>query len=68
VVDQNLIPFNKRNAVFQLNCAPNRDGLMDENIINRLSEIGKAWTPPPTLNHIPDSWKDWPVPTLKSNK
>ena len=68
VVDQNLIPFNKRNAVFQLNCAPNRDGLMDENIINRLTEIGKTWTPPPPLNHIPDSWKNWPVPTLKSNK
>ena len=62
IVDEQLIPFNKRNTVFQLNCAPNRDGLMDDNVVARLAEVGKAWTPPPPLDHIPDSWKDWPVP------
>ena len=62
IVDEQLIPYNKRNTVFQLNCAPNRDGLMDDNVVKRLAEVGKAWTPPPPLERIPDSWKDWPVP------
>jgi hypothetical protein len=63
IVKKNLIPFNRRNVVFQLNCAPNRDGLMDDNVVARLAEVGKAWTPPAPLDHIPDSWKDWPVPS-----
>lgn len=62
VVDENLIPFNKRNIVFQLNCPPNRDGLIDDNMVSRLAEVGKAWTPPAPLTTVPDSWKDWPTP------
>ena len=62
IVNQNLIPLNKRNMVFQLNCAPNRDGLMDDNVVQRLAEVGKAWSPPPPLTEIPESWKDWPLP------
>lgn len=62
IVNQQLVPFNRRNVVFQLNCAPNPDGLMDENVLARLADVGKAWTPPPPLDHIPDTWKDWPVP------
>ena len=63
IVNERLVPYNLRNVIFQLNCAPNRDGLMDENVVTRLAEVGKAWTPPPPLEHIPDSWKDWPVPS-----
>ena len=62
IVNQNLIPDNKRNVVFQLNCAPNRDGLMDDNIVARLAEVGKAWVPPAPLGTVPDSWKNWPIP------
>ena len=62
IVHEKLIPLNQRNIVFQLNCAPNREGLMDDNVVARLAEVGKAWTPPPPLDHVPDSWKDWPVP------
>ena len=62
IVKDNLIPDNQRNVVFQLNCAPNRDGLFDENVLARLAEVGKAWGPPPPLAAIPDSWKNWPVP------
>jgi alpha-L-fucosidase len=65
IVNKNLIPFNKRNVVFQLNCAPNRDGLMDSNVVSRLAEVGRVWTPPPPLQTIPASWKDWPVPGVK---
>jgi len=63
IVDEHLVPFNARNVVFQLNCAPNRDGLMDDNVVSRLAEVGLMWSPPPPLEHIPDSWKDWPVPS-----
>lgn len=62
IVQKNLIPDNARNVVFQLNCAPNRDGLMDRNVVDRLAEVGKAWTPPPPKTAIPDSWQNWPVP------
>ncbi len=63
IVNQNLIPANRRNVVFQLNCAPNRDGLMDRNVVARLAETGRAWTPPPPLESTPESWKNWPVPS-----
>jgi alpha-L-fucosidase len=62
VVNENLVPLNKANKVFQLNCAPNRDGLMDDNVMLRLQEIGRNWTPPSPLGKVPDSWRDWPVP------
>ena len=62
IVNQNLMPDNKRNIVFQLNCAPNREGLMDDNVVARMAEVGKAWTSPPPLEQVPASWKNWPVP------
>ena len=58
-----LRDFSRRSLVFQLNCAPNRDGLMDSNVVARLAEVGKAWTPPPPLETVPASWNDWPVPS-----
>jgi len=63
IVNQNLVPDNKRNVVFQLNCAPNRDGLMDDNVVSRMAEVGKAWVRPEPLKIVPDSWKNWPVPS-----
>ena len=63
VINKNLIPDNQRNIIFQLNCAPNRDGLMDSNVVERLAEIGKTWTAPQPLTKIPNSWKNWPVPS-----
>ena len=62
IVKEHLIPDNRRNMVFQLNCAPNRDGLFDDNVLARLAEVGKAWSPPPPLEVIPESWSHWPVP------
>ncbi len=35
--------MKKRNCNFLLNCAPNRDGLMDDNVLNRLAEVGKEY-------------------------
>jgi hypothetical protein len=62
VIEENLKPLNNRNGVFILNCAPNRDGLMDDNVVLRLAEIGAAWTPPEPLTAVPDSWHNWPTP------
>ena len=62
IVNKNLIPDNKCNLVFLLNCAPNRYGLMDDNVVARMAEVGKAWFPPEPLKVVPDSWKNWPVP------
>jgi hypothetical protein len=62
IVKDQLLPSAARNMVFQLNCAPNRDGLFDENVLARLAEVGKAWSPPPPLEIVPESWKNWPVP------
>ena len=68
IVNQQIIPFNKRDVVFQLNCAPNRDGLMDDNVVARLAEVGKAWTKPAPMDSIPTSWLNWPVPALPQAK
>jgi len=42
--------------------------LMEDNVVKRLAEVGRAWTPPPLLAPIPKSWKDWPVPAANSGK
>ena len=43
IVDKHLKILDKRNCNFLLNCAPNRDGLMDDNVVKRLAEVGKAY-------------------------
>jgi alpha-L-fucosidase len=44
IVNKRLKVLENRNCNFLLNCAPNRDGLMDENVVNRLAEAGKFQT------------------------
>jgi alpha-L-fucosidase len=43
MVNENIIPFNNAYCNFILNVAPNRDGLLDDNAIAALKEIGKQW-------------------------
>jgi alpha-L-fucosidase len=45
IVNRHLAILKKRNCNFLLNCAPNRDGLMDENVVNRLAEVGAMYRP-----------------------
>jgi alpha-L-fucosidase len=45
VVDDHLKLLEPRYTNFILNCPPNRDGKMDDAIVSRLAEIGKAWSP-----------------------
>jgi alpha-L-fucosidase len=46
IVDEWLRPFNDNHCNLILNCAPNRDGLFDENVLERLAGIGKLWSNP----------------------
>ncbi len=43
IVNRHLAILKKRNCNFLLNCAPNRNGLMDDNVVNRLAEVGKEY-------------------------
>jgi alpha-L-fucosidase len=40
-----LADLEPKYTSFILNCPPNRDGLLDTNIVNRLAEVGAAWSP-----------------------
>jgi alpha-L-fucosidase len=57
LVRDNLELFNKAYCNLILNVAPNRDGLMDENALAALNEIGRLWnddtpsTPLPPFDH-----------------
>ena len=46
IVDEWLRPFNDNHCNLILNCAPNRDGLFDTNVVERLAEIGRLWQYP----------------------
>lgn len=40
-----LADLEPKYTSFVLNCPPNRDGVLDANIVNRLSQVGAAWSP-----------------------
>lgn len=44
IVDEWLQPFNRSHCNLILNAAPNRDGLLDDNVVTRLAEIGRTWS------------------------
>ena len=43
IVEENLIPLNNAHCNFILNVAPNKFGLIDENALTELKEVGKIW-------------------------
>ncbi len=43
LVNDNIVPMGKACCNFILNVAPNRDGLMDDNAIDALEQIGRLW-------------------------
>jgi len=47
IVNDNLNYLEPRWCTLLLNCPPNSDGLLDDNIVNRLAEVGEAWSPDP---------------------
>jgi alpha-L-fucosidase len=59
LVNDNLIPFNKVWCNFILNVAPNRDGLVDDNAVAALKEIGKLWKNEGAMPKLPPN--DGPI-------
>ncbi len=45
IVETNLNYLEPRWCTFILNCPPNPDGKLDVNIVQRLNEVGQAWSP-----------------------
>ena len=45
IVRGHLLPLESRYTTFILNCPPNRAGLLDDTIVRRLAEVGRAWSP-----------------------
>ncbi len=43
LVNEDIVPYNKIYDNFILNVAPNRDGLIDDNALAALNEIGRLW-------------------------
>jgi alpha-L-fucosidase len=43
LVEEDIVPYNKIYDNFILNVAPNREGLIDDNTLAALKEIGRLW-------------------------
>ena len=57
VVEDWLIPQNKRYCTLIVNAPPNRDGVLEQNLVDALHSIGKAWTNPGPAPPIQGRWK-----------
>ena len=54
LVKENIEPYNKAYCNFILNVAPNRDGLMDDNAVEALRQIGSMWKNEGATQPIPE--------------
>lgn len=66
MVNENIVPFNNAYCNFILNVAPNRDGLIDDNALAELKEIGKLWKNEGPTQKIPVA--DAPIISLNLAK
>lgn len=53
LVNDILLPYNQVYCNFILNVAPNKDGLIDDNALSALKEIGKLYPGPTNMPTIP---------------
>lgn len=44
IVNKHLRVLNERRCNFLLNCAPNPEGLLDDNVVKRLAEVGEMYS------------------------
>jgi len=63
LVNDNIIPYNKIYDNFILNVAPNRDGLIDDNALAALADIGKMWKNEGPVDALPSG----EAPIISSN-
>ena len=54
LVEENIRPYNDAYCNFILNVAPNREGLMDDNAVEALRQIGQLWHHEGPTQPIPD--------------
>jgi alpha-L-fucosidase len=54
LVNETLIPLNNASCNFILNVAPNSDGLMDDNALAALKQIGSIWKNEGPVNKLPE--------------
>ncbi|CAN5233592.1 alpha-L-fucosidase [soil metagenome] len=54
LVNETIIPLNNADCNFILNVAPNRDGLIDDNALTALKEIGRLWHNEGPVAKLPD--------------
>lgn len=52
-VVKKLTECEQRYCLFMLNCMPNRDGLLDSNALELLTEVGKRWQADETRKPLP---------------
>jgi alpha-L-fucosidase len=52
VVDDWLVPLNRRHCNLILNAPPTREGRLAPNVVNRLKEIGIAWAHPGPMTKL----------------
>ena len=57
LVKENVVPYNNAYCNFILNVAPNRDGLMDDNAVEALKQIGSIWKNEGPTQPIPECEK-----------
>lgn len=66
VVREHLEYLNAHHCNLLLNCAPNPRGTMDDNVLARLADIGRAWRRPAPLSRLPHA-PTLPAPTAKAS-
>lgn len=52
VVNEWLVPLNRRHCNLILNAPPTREGKLAPNVVERLAEIGRLWTPEPAVERL----------------
>ncbi|GAB3931062.1 alpha-L-fucosidase [Mucilaginibacter myungsuensis] len=67
-VSETLVPLNNASCNYILNVAPNRDGLMDENALTALTEIGKLWKNEGPVKKLPETGAPIISTNLAKNK
>jgi alpha-L-fucosidase len=53
LVNEDIVPYSKAWCNFILNVAPNKDGLIDDNALAALADIGKLWHPEGHVEDLP---------------
>lgn len=51
-----LQDYGKKNVTFILNASPNKEGLIDHNLLQRYEEIGRKYKKIPDLKELPNGW------------